>query len=147
MHMLNNESLDVFVNKTSVKKRQIVFLHFQRNTLFWFWISIFFVQGDKHSSKWMLSEKNWKFWYKEKITMCTKNPMGFPLCYCLRISEHLVYLLPCPKLIELIRTSEFSSGSQRLFVKCEPSYDIRGERMVTSHASLCMWLSFSVWSF
>ena len=26
MHMLNNESLDVFVNKTSVKKRQIVFV-------------------------------------------------------------------------------------------------------------------------
>ena len=33
--------------------------------------------------------------------------MGFPFCYSLRISEYLVHLLLRPKIIELIRSSEF----------------------------------------
>ena len=40
--------------------------------------------------------------------MCD-NPMGFPFCYSLRISEHLVYLLLRPKMIELIKNFEFVS--------------------------------------
>ena len=35
--------------------------------------------------------------------------MGFPFCYSLYISEYLVYLLLRPKMIELIRSSEFVS--------------------------------------
>ena len=38
--------------------------------------------------------------------MCD-NLMGFPLCYSLRISEYIVYLLLRPKMIGLIRSSEF----------------------------------------
>ncbi len=38
--------------------------------------------------------------------MCD-NPMGFPFCYSLRISEYLVYSLLRPKMIELIKSSEF----------------------------------------
>ena len=41
--------------------------------------------------------------------MCIKNPMGFPFCYSLRIFEYLVCLLLRPKMIGLIRSSEFFS--------------------------------------
>ena len=40
--------------------------------------------------------------------MCD-NPMGFTFCYILRISEYLVHSLPRPKMIGLIRSSEFVS--------------------------------------
>ena len=52
---------------------------------------------------------------QRKIAMCG-NPMGFPFCYSLRISEYLVYSLLHLKMIELIRNSEFVSGGQRLSV-------------------------------
>ena len=39
--------------------------------------------------------------------MCVKNPMGFPFRYSLRISEYLVHPLLRPKMIGLIRSSEF----------------------------------------
>ena len=38
--------------------------------------------------------------------MCD-NPMGFPFFYSFYISEYLVYLSLRPKMIELIRSSEF----------------------------------------
>ena len=48
--------------------------------------------------------------------MCT-NPLGFPFCYSLCISEYLIYLLLRPKMIELIRIFEFVNGSQEVVLK------------------------------
>ena len=99
MHMFINESLDVFANKnTSVKKRHS-FLYFERD-IFVFTLNKYFVQKETDILVRGWCRKIKKKFIQRKTTMCD-NPMGFPFCYGLRISEYLVHLLLHLKMIEL----------------------------------------------
>ena len=64
--------------------------------------------------------------------------MGFPFFYSLHIYEHLVYLLLRPKMIELIKKSEFVSGSQEVVLKV-----IRWDIIIRFNSLTFAWTSLS----
>ena len=62
--------------------------------------------------------------------------MGFPFCYSLRISEYLIYSLLHPKMIELIRSSEFVS--EEIFLKV-----IRRDIVIRFNSLTFAWTALS----
>ena len=62
--------------------------------------------------------------------------MGFPFYYSLRASERLVHLLPYPKLIGLIRSSEFVR--EEIILKV-----IRRDIVIQFNSLIFAWTAFS----